>query len=613
MTNWSRLSFVLAGIAGLKGATFSVVLTPSVPAPVSVGTVVTWSAEPSDSTSSISYRFRAARAGSDLHVIRDYSPLSSLAWTASQYEGIYDVEVSARNNLTGEVAVDSVSYRINPVVTGNTPVLSPTLNPLVFLYSAPPCPANASMRVEFRGGDGTDQFTPFQPCRPPCQTATTAVAGGSFGFRHPIEVCGPPLTMNFYLAGLRPNIVYSVQHVIQSSVRNEGAKMAYGPVLTLATPGIVLHLSKMAVVQSPPAPGGILLHSNFYGPSFATDLAGNLVWAYLTPITFLTQVEPGGKFLGLISPTFVSSQAFDPAQQIFREFDLAGNTLRETNAARLNEQLAPLGKRIGILHHDARALPDGTVMVLATTEQILTDVQGAGPVDVVGDMIVVLDRDLQLKWVWDAFDHLDTHRLATLGETCPSVGCGPPFLAKSANDWLHGDALQFLADGNLLYSSRHQDWVYKIDYRNGAGTGNVIWRMGPGGDFQINSGDPSPWFSHQHDPQFAAGDPTTLTVFDDGNIRQAADSQAHSRGQVLKVDEQNRVVTLTEDVDLGGFSFALGTAEEFTGGYYFGGGWFLPANNSMSLETDGAGNQTYRFTNSEPEFRSYRLNDLYTP
>jgi hypothetical protein len=186
-------------------------------------------------------------------------------------------------------------------------------------------------------------------------------------------------------------------------------------------------------------------------------------------------------------------------------------------------------------------------------------------------------------------------------------------LAKNGTDWLHGDALQFLADGNLLYSSRHQDWVFKIDYRSGGGTGNVIWRMGPGGDFQMSSGDLSAWFSHQHDAQFSAADPTTLTVFDDGNIRQAANPQAHSRGQALKVDEQNRVVTLTTEVDLGGFSFALGTAQQINGGYYFGGGWFLPANNSISLETDGSGNQLYRLTNSEPEYRSYLLTDLYTP
>ena len=30
-----------------------------------------------------------------------------------------------------------------------------------------------------------------------------------------------------------------------------------------------------------------------------------------------------------------------------------------------------------------------------------------------------------------------------------------------------------LTDGNILVSMRHQSWVLKIDYNNGAGTGNV--------------------------------------------------------------------------------------------------------------------------------------------
>ena len=78
-------------------------------------------------------------------------------------------------------------------------------------------------------------------------------------------------------------------------------------------------------------------------------------------------------------------------------------------------------------------------------------------------MILVLDRDLQVKWIWDAFDHLDIYRTATLKEVCPTLGggCPPLYLAQKANDWLHGNAVQFLAHGNLLYSSRHQDWAIR--------------------------------------------------------------------------------------------------------------------------------------------------------
>src|SRR5262249_23542339 len=145
--------------------------------------------------------------------------------------------------------------------------------------------------------------------------------------------------------------------------------------------------------------------------------------------------------------------------------------------------------------------PDGRILALAASERILTDVQGPGDVDVLGDTIVVLDANLQLLWAWDTFDHLDTHRVALQGETCVQAanGCDTFYLAPTANDWTHGNSLQLTPDGNILYSSRHQDWVIKIDYRNGEGNGDILWRLGKDGDFQMLSDDPSPWFSHQHD------------------------------------------------------------------------------------------------------------------
>ena len=151
--------------------------------------------------------------------------------------------------------------------------------------------------------------------------------------------------------------------------------------------------------------------------------------------------------------------------------------MAETNAARVNEQLAAMGKRqISAFHHEARALPDGKILALATVEQILTDVQGPGPIDVLGDMIVVMDRDLQVVWAWDAFNYLDTSRPAVLGETCSAAtaGCPPFYLADTANDWLHGNCVQLTPDGNLMYSARHQDWLIKIDYNNGNGSGDIL-------------------------------------------------------------------------------------------------------------------------------------------
>ncbi len=38
-------------------------------------------------------------------------------------------------------------------------------------------------------------------------------------------------------------------------------------------------------------------------------------------------------------------------------------------------------------------------------------------------------------------------------------------------------------DGNLIISIRHQNWLVKIDYNNGAGAGDILWHLGYQGDF----------------------------------------------------------------------------------------------------------------------------------
>ncbi len=98
--------------------------------------------------------------------------------------------------------------------------------------------------------------------------------------------------------------------------------------------------------------------------------------------------------------------------------------------------------------------------------------------------------------------------------------------------------------------------MIKIDYADGTGDGHVIWRLGQGGDFAVNSSDPSPWFSHQHYPHYL--DDSTLVLFDNGNTRQAGDPNAHSRGQVWKLDEDAMTATLEFNVDLGNYSGELG-------------------------------------------------------
>ena len=557
-------------------------LTASIDSQAPVGAMVTWTATRTDDSGNLWYRFRVRQVGQEFSTVRDYGPSNTLNWTASDQEGAYEVEVSVRDRNSGDAAQTSVIYQFTSRV-GDTPVVNPTANPLVFLYSAPGCPAGSRMSVQVRSPEGVVQTTTLKQCQ----------AG---------------VSMNFYLAGMRLNTQYAVKHTVTDGVNSQD-----GPVLTLTTSDVpadfVLPVQK---IESGVPSDGLILHSPVDGVPSATDLNGNLVWFYSADyLSKLTRAAAGGLFVGI-----VENHGKDQSFQTVREFDLAGMTLRETNAARLNEQLVAMGKRpISSFHHEAVRLPDGKLLVLAAVEQILTDVQGPGPVDVLGDTIVVLDRDLQVVWSWDAFDHLDPRRMAVLGETCTPTagGCPSFFLAPQATDWLHGNSVQSTPDGNLLYSARHQDWVIKIDYNNGNGSGDIIWRLGKDGDFRFDSSEPFPWSSHQHDAGFESGDNSTLTLFDNGNTRRFSDPGARSRGQVIRLDEANRVATLVLNADLGTYSAALGSAQKLQNGDYHFLAGFLPDATAISVEVDPSGKPVYTLRGAVIEYRSARLQDMYTP
>ena len=573
--------FAFLWTAPLALAQISVSLTPSVASPAHVGTRVTWTASVSTDSDAYVYRFRTGGFGQDLRVVKDYSPDNTLDWTQANQEGIYQVDVTVRNVQTGQVAHADNWYYVQSNVSGGQPVITPTTHPLVFLYSAPPCPAGSKMNVTFTSADGWTQTTPTKNCT------------GTF-------------SMNFYLAGLRAGTQYVAQHVITT-----GSKSTEGPQLTF-TSGTDLPANLTFSTAQIPAPGNepspVMLQATILTPSIATDLSGNIIWYYTGKISFITRPEPGGYFFGVLE-----DPAADSSGQIVREFDLQGVPVLETNAARVSQQLVAQGKKpIGSFHHEARLLSNGNVLVLAGEEQILTDVQGPGPVDVLGDAIVVLDRNLNVVWSWDAFDHLDPHRKATENDVCYPGDCPPTYLASAPNDWLHGNSVAETPDGNLLYSSRSQDWVIKIDYERGKGDGSVIWKLGKDGDFAMNSSDPNAWFSHQHDPQYENGSSSVIDLFDNGNLRNAVDPAAHSRGQVLQLDESSRTVTPLLNADLGYYSFALGAAQKLANGNYHFDVGFLSDGSSLSMEVDGAGVPVFSLRTAAPAYRTFRLQDMYT-
>jgi arylsulfate sulfotransferase len=474
-------------------------LVTALPSPQPVGTVIGLSAMPKDEgdpeklAGKFRYRFSVSTAGAPYRVLRDYSPQADFAWRPELYDHEARVQVTVKNiatKLTGEA---ELVFRTVSRVKGQQPVATPTANPLVALFSAPACPDGSRFRAAFRReGDAAEHS------------------------RTGSEPCSSSRTSNIYVAGMRPDSTYE----IHAEVVNGDSSKA-GPAVTFRTgmadggsPALSIAIPRDVKASSTEP----LLIYSIEGPNqrpTATDLSGNVVWYLPVHEQSLTRMLAGGRFLVLGGG--ISQQ--NSRLQVLSEMDLAGNTLRETNIDRVAEQLEARGihsvckpnghECVPGFHHDAIRLPNGHTVAIASLERMQTKgAQGSeDPIDVIGVLLLDLDEDFQLKWVWDAFDHLDISRAAIGAEKCNGPvgggGCSPVFLAPVANDWLHGNAVSYSrADGNLTLSMPEQDWVIKIDYQNGNGSGKVLWRLGDAGDFKTDSGDKMPWFSYQHDGGF---------------------------------------------------------------------------------------------------------------
>jgi hypothetical protein len=229
---------------------------------------------------------------------------------------------------------------------------------------------------------------------------------------------------------------------------------------------------------------------------------------------------------------------------------------------------------------------------------------------------VVLNENWQVVWFWNGFDHLDVTRKAILDEKCVGLqfGCPPVMLAEEANDWMHSNAIAYSpADGSFILSMRHQDWVIKIDYADGAGTGDVIWRLGLEGDFTIISSDQYPWQSHQHDPNYVADN--QIVLYDNGNTRCASNpALCYSRGQVYTLDETTMTASLDINANLGNYSLAVGSAQPLMcGTFHFDSGVQITprALFATSDELLPDGSITYSLKIRSLVYRSFRMINLY--
>lgn len=583
-------------------ATPVVTLSGSLPSPQPVGTVVTWTATATDTDQgTIMYAFNVGQQGGALALVRDFGPTNFFRSYPALQEGTYIIQVTARNNRTGNIATASQTIVATPIANSATPVaLSNTANPLVVLFSALPCNAPEKMQVAFKNAtQAMAQLTPIQACN-----------GNS---------------MNFYVAGMLPSTQYTLTGVFISG----GKVVGYTKSVAYTTASIPASVSIPARTILSPAPAvaasePLLLHSYFgrYVEA-ATDLSGNVVW-YYQPWDgeggYLTRAQIGGYFW------YIGNKSNDAYQAPLREFDVAGNTVLETNVGRINEQLVAAGQpALTAVNHELRTMSDGNIVMIGSTDAILGPNIQSGA-DILYNILVVLNPGLQLVWSWNSVTcgncatELPPTRAAVLGETCTNTQAGCPPLTPPntiANDWLHGNTAELAPDGSILMSLRHQDWLLKIDYNYGAGTGNILWRMGLDGDFAIigDANDNYPWFSHQHDAEWDFNG-TNLSVFDNGNTRISLNRGEHSRGQLLSVDETTMTAKLVDNFDLGVYSLAYGTAQMLvnqsgavTGMHFESGDIAAATSQSQSYYPTGV----FNLKSIATTYRSAQMHDMYSP
>jgi hypothetical protein len=600
-------------------ATPTVTLGTSLLSPQPLGTTITLTATGNDTDAgTISYKYEIGSSkGSTLSMVRDFSVDPTFVFTPTQHETTFQFKVTARNNTTLQTGTFVFSpFKFTSLVVGNQAVVTATANPMVALFSSPPCVSGGvAMRVSVtRIGSPAPFYTSWKNC----------VSNQ---------------TLNFVVAGMRAATNYSMK-----SETWNGSSIIKGTALsfTTGTPSITFPNVTLTIppTNSDSLTERFVLMSTIQPFPMAVDLNGSPVWYYLDPsgkAPTLTRPIAGGTLL-LQANGANSAGSAVTSGQILREIDLAGNTIRETNATRVSEQVQAMSGLtsnctlggtdcvVGAFHHEALQIPNGHTLVLSDEEKIFTDgTQGSSPtnpVDIIGDIVIDLDTNWQVAGYWRAFDHLDPNRAAVLGETCVNGagGCPPITLVSgTAQDWLHGNALFYASDGSVLFSMRHQDWIVKIDYANGSGTGNIVWTLGKDGDFTINSTDPYPWFSHQHDPGFVLGGTTILALFDNGNTRVSPPpiglGSGDSRGYVLTVDQTHKVVTPILLADLGVYSFALGTSELLANGdYHFEAGIINPPppfSEAIEVFPNGTLGMTQKI--STITYRTFRMVNLYTP
>ena len=210
-----------------------------------------------------------------------------------------------------------------------------------------------------------------------------------------------------------------------------------------------------------------------------------------------------------------------------------------------------LNPPLAFIHHDVMKMPNGNILTLNSEMRIVDgypDPEGGEETltyNVVGDGVAEITPGGDVVNLWWHHDHLAdyVHKEGPMFDH-PGKDAWFPDAEGGTKDWTHSNGVQYDAENDLyLVSVRHLDWIIAIERE----TGELVWRLGCGGDFQLTNGsgeiidgcDPA-WFYHPHSPKLE--EDGTILIYDNGNFRPGTErfgegeSAAYSRAVRYSLD-----------------------------------------------------------------------------
>lgn len=289
-----------------------------------------------------------------------------------------------------------------------------------------------------------------------------------------------------------------------------------------------------------PQPAGLLV---------AVDAEGEVVWYHQTP-------HPIGDTRQLADGRILHEYNDTGARII----DLFGRTQQEWAGEIISGPLAfdEHDRRVAgddaievatdSMHHEILRLPDGNMLAVSTEvrtyegfDEPLCDEPAAdfdGSYELIVDVIVEFTPDGEIVAEYPLADYFDPVTDARDQNVCglPFDDVFPNWLYAAqgnddARDWTHANSVVPSPDGEALtVSVRHLDAVLQIE----RSSGELLWRFGPGGDFEID--DPADFSYHQHAPEWQ--EDGTLLLYDNGNGRPPAEEADYSRAAQYRLDAE---------------------------------------------------------------------------